>query len=458
MWFQVLPLSTFLLFDERRALAWRMAAMLGLLAATVTVGRAPYNALFLMGMAITAGVISIVVTSRLGIRDGKSRVPPSSLVLWWAIVLLVSLHTGFESVAVGTTGSGLAALGMPTSIIGHQETLWSVLALASLGFSIGFNGSSALLALMASLLLVAGLASFDKVSHATLLEPAPLGLLLSYAIAVTVLMLRYSRAMTNRLQNQLGSLVQIASDTKTRLGKQTEELGLVREGLLGSSDSQGEQAGPGLVEWVKNRNSGLDEFQMLTRPTLGFEELVGDVRTVFQEFQSEGRKQGQILGPVRFVFFPPASGYDAKADVSIGREQLAAGLRDCLKLAYESLPESAGNRREGVIRLSIRRGLRVVEIAIEDNGRGLGNQNLEVESGLQRLREAVEHHGGRFDRIARLGVGSRTSVELKILRQLPRSASYRPTLLHRRTAAEVGGDVESLAGAIEMVPNAHRDI
>lgn len=451
MWFQVLPLSTFSIFDERRAVAWRFAAALVLMVATITVGRAPHNSLFLMGMAITAGLISILVESRLGVRDGKCRIPASSLALWWVITLMVSLHTGFPYLAGKTSASGLAAFGLPASILATKENLWSLLAVVGLGFSIGFNGSRALLVTMAFVLLLAGLASFEGVGAQTLLEPSPLALVLSYAVAASVLMLRHSRAMTNRLERTLSGLVQATEATKSRLSKQTEELGVVREGLLGSSDLQGEQAGPGLVEWVKNRNLGLDELQGLERPTMSFEDLIGDLRTTFQDFQVQGRSRGEVLGPVRFVFFPPASGYDAKADVNVDREQLRAGVQACLRLAYESLPEFAGQRREGVIRLSIRRGLRVVEIAIEDNGRGLSNQNLEVESGLKRLQQSVESQGGRFDRIARLGVGSRTSMELKILRQLPLSAKYRPTLRHSTTAAEL----ESMTGT---EPLSHSEI
>ncbi len=451
MWFQVLPLSTFSVFDERRALAWRFAAALVLLIAMLTVGRAPYNALFLMGMAITAGLISILLETHLGVRDGKSRVPASALALWWAIASIVSLHTGFPSVIGQASFSSTSAFGLPPSMLAVKENLWLLLSLAGIGFSLGFNGSRALLGAMSFVFLAAGLASYHGVARGDLLDAKSILLLMSYAAATSVLMFRFSRAMTNRLQSSLGGLVLRTSDAKTRLNKQTDELSLIREGLLGSSDLQGEQAGPGLVEWVKNRNMGLETLQILERPKMTFEELVHDARTAFQEFQIEGRKQGEVLGPVRFVFFPPAAGYDEKADVSVDREALREGLRACLRLAYESLPESAGHRREGVVRLSIRRGLRVVEIAVEDNGRGLSNQNLEVESRLRRLRESVEMQGGRFDRIARLGVGGRTSMELKILRQLPRSAKYRPTLRHVGTAAEL----ESLTGA---EPLSHSEI
>lgn len=442
MWFEVLPLSRIWILDERRSVSWRLASALVLISATLTVGRAPHNALFLMGMAITAGLVSIFVESKFLTVDGKIRIPSGALALWWFIALVISLHANFPGM------SGRAAL---LSVQVSQQTLWQLLALIGLGFSLGFNGSRALLVALAGVWVCAGVASFHGVSRATLMESAPLTLILSYGIAATVLLLRHSRAMTNHLESSLNGLSQNLSETRLRLGKQTEELALARESLLGGFDLQSEQAGTGLVEWVRNRHQALVGLAEQSRPVLNFEDLIFDLRTVFQEFQSEGRKRGEILGPVRFVFFPPASGYDSKAEVSVDRDQLKQGLLACLQLAYESLPESAGRRREGVVRLSIRRGLRVVEIAVEDNGRGLSNHNLKVETDLRKLRESVELVGGRFDRIARLGVGSRTSMELKILRQLPKSANYRPTIRHSGTAA----DVEMQSG---IEPLSHSEI
>ena len=106
------------------------------------------------------------------------------------------------------------------------------------------------------------------------------------------------------------------------------------------------------------------------------------------------------------------------------------GIDACLDLALEFLPEIGARRREGVIRLSIRYGLRVIEIAAEGNGRGLAARNPELETRMNSLRESTLGCGGRFDRIARPGVGGRTSLELRIARE--RSRLYRATLKHER--------------------------
>ena len=70
----------------------------------------------------------------------------------------------------------------------------------------------------------------------------------------------------------------------------------------------------------------------------------------------------------------------------------------------------------------------MLEIVVEDNGRGLATRNPVVEDGFNRLKELTLSWGGKFDRLARLGVGSRTSLELRIVRE--RNRVYRTTLKH----------------------------
>jgi hypothetical protein len=162
------------------------------------------------------------------------------------------------------------------------------------------------------------------------------------------------------------------------------------------------------------------------------------LRKAFTDFQNRGRLDGRIAGAVRFVFFAPASGYDEKAVIAVDIQMLILGLDAILSLALESLPEIGARRREGVVRLSVRYGLRVIEIAVEDNGRGLASRNVSAENSLTTLREEVQAWGGKLDRIARLGVGSRTSLELRIVREKARA--YRATLRHQNPIVTSAGD------------------
>ncbi len=419
-----------------------------MLAATVLVGLSPYNALFLMGMAIAAGLISIFIDAKLVSVNQSATdcflLPASSLITWWFVAFFVPLHANFQLFPIQSAVFG---------IIVSQDVLWFLLAAFGLGLSFGYNGSAVWLALLAGTWTCAGLVSFIELDRARLFDPAPLALLLSFVIGSMILMLRYSRATTNGLESELKALTLKLGDTKTRLAKQAEELVNVRESLLGGFDLHSEPNSSGVVDLERNHARCSLDLLVQNQPVLNFSDLILDLRGVFQEYQLEGRRRGEVLGPVRFVFFPPASGYDSRAEVKIDREQLKLGITACLGLAYESLPESAGRRREGVIRLSIRRGLRFVEIVIEDNGKGLHIPQPKIETEIEKLRSAIDACGGRFDRITRLGVGGRTSLELQILRQAPRSASYRPTLLHSDTVA----DFEMKSGIKPLLHSEMRD-
>lgn len=216
----------------------------------------------------------------------------------------------------------------------------------------------------------------------------------------------------------------------------------LRETLLGTVASVGStigfsggfSGGPGA--FGASDGAPGEGLKIVVQPSLSFENLIAEVRHIFSEFQIQGRALGKIAGPIRFVFFPPVAGFDEKSEIAVDIEQLRAGLWNCLQLAYESLPETGALRREGVIRLSMRHGLRVIEIAVEDNGRGIQTRSLDDQYGLQVLKREIEARGGRFERVARLGVGSRTSLEFRILTEKPANSRYRATIRHPFTVAQ----------------------
>jgi signal transduction histidine kinase len=89
-----------------------------------------------------------------------------------------------------------------------------------------------------------------------------------------------------------------------------------------------------------------------------------------------------------------------------------------MKAAILNSIESLGGFPDGAVRLTIRPSLASLVISIEDNGRGFGESLLtkmghaEGRLSVTEIRAGVERLGGRFDIQARLGVGSRLSIEL----------------------------------------------
>lgn len=87
--------------------------------------------------------------------------------------------------------------------------------------------------------------------------------------------------------------------------------------------------------------------------------------------------------------------------------------------------ESLGG--EGVVRIGVNPGVRLLQIAIEDNGRGIDEEfvlrlkqkgvirmavGAAERPSFQQVKELIQVWGGRVQCVARLGVGSRVSVEL----------------------------------------------
>ena len=98
--------------------------------------------------------------------------------------------------------------------------------------------------------------------------------------------------------------------------------------------------------------------------------------------------------------------------------------------------DSVGGFPDGVVRMTLRPGLTSLMISIEDNGRGFNDDLLSKLGASQEgrmtsreIRSEVEAIGGRFEIQARLGVGSRLSIELPRLDQKPAQDKSDPRTL-----------------------------
>lgn len=410
-----MKLSVWKPFDETRPGAWLLGGMTTLLAALLGFHRSTDYSLVMVGFSLVAAGISAGVAMSY-VRRPKW-LPVGSLSMWLGAIVLMTLS---PKLALSADEKHLFIAG-------------SVLL-----FSLAFRGRLLFFAPLPLAGLYLGLRDLDLRPSELFLSSSALGFILSFPLSALIMMIRSSRADSNGVVARLKELADASQEIHSRMQNEAETLLDLRESLLGTVAS-GASAGPG-DEWASTgtatSNSGIAVCDIAKQPSLSFENLISEVRHIFVEFQKQGRSLGKISGPVRFVFFPPVAGFDEKSEIAVEIGELRTGLWDCLQLAYESLPETRALRRDGVIRLSMRHGFRVIEIAVEDNGRGIQTKSLDDQHGLQRLKSEVEARGGRFDRVARLGVGSRTSMELRILSEKPTNGRYRATIGHPFTVAE----------------------
>jgi hypothetical protein len=96
----------------------------------------------------------------------------------------------------------------------------------------------------------------------------------------------------------------------------------------------------------------------------------------------------------------------------------AEDLKQLLEAVFEQAAMSVGKGPDGIVRASLRPGLGALSLLIEDNGRGFSDAVLERTSpGLlqrwEKIRKTAQECGWVFQRQARLGVGSRVSIELQ---------------------------------------------
>lgn len=112
---------------------------------------------------------------------------------------------------------------------------------------------------------------------------------------------------------------------------------------------------------------------------------------------------------------------DLPVAVQINAEDFTMVVSSLIDQAVESLGGG-----EGVVRVGLHPGLRQTQVTVEDNGRGMTEELLmrlqarglgkfPLAAGrltFKQIRALISFWGGRVDRQARLGVGSRVTVEI----------------------------------------------
>lgn len=396
------------LFDETKPAAWRFGSILALVLSVFALRVSPEFSLINLALSLSAGVLSLLVSLRL----------PRGIFAAWIVVVGMVWLSPFASASPEM-----------------KRLMFSIMFIL---FSLGFQGAVAIYLTVLTLALGFALPSlssdFASRSMSDILTNDSFQFLqVAIAIGVSILFVRISHTRTARIESTMRTASEDLEKARAQLATARDSVQITREKLLGPTSSD-------LAPGAEFRMIEPDEALVISpsQYASAFEDLISTLRKSFSEFQTKGRAEGRISGPIRFVFFAPVGGYDEKSVIAVDLAALVSGLDACLNLALESLPEIGARKREGVVRLSIRYGLRVIEIVVEDNGRGLATRNAIVEDGFKLLKELTLSWGGKFDRLARLGVGSRTSLELRIVRE--RTRVYRTTLkhdlsLHSRAAA-----------------------
>jgi len=431
---RLMGLSVLKPFDETRPGAWLLAGVSCLIAALWAFQRSTEFSLFLVGFALLAAGISTGIATYIPSTSRTVYGPHESARPNW--------------LPVGALGIWLAAgvlMGLNPDLSFNPQERRILIAAGVLVFSFSFQGRLLFFAPLPIAGLFVGLRELDLSPISVLSSSSALCFIFSFPVASIVMMIRSSRADSHGVEASLKSMILSSQALHSRVQAETESLVNLRESLLGTVASMPSQETKTLGSQLAAMNPAISLLKK--QPSLNFESLIAEVRQIFSEFQIQGRALGKIAGPIRFVFFPPVAGFDEASEIAVDIDQLRAGLWNCLQLAYESLPETGALRREGVIRLSMRHGYRVIEIAVEDNGRGLQTKSLDAQHGLQQLKSEVESRGGRFNRVARLGVGSRTSMELRILSEKPANSRYRATIMHPFTVAESTKESSPSGGA-----------
>lgn len=381
------------IFSEIDANAWRLAAFLALISAGAAFWFSAELASVSLALALTAGLISFFASMKL---------PRGTLALW-ALVLGGSWLSPFASLGPDAQRLVFACAAVYISLVYQGEAF---VYFAALVVALGVCARS----------LMADFAIMNVHAIAT---SGTIQILQGAMVFGTVaIFVRVAHARSKFLLQQLCGTSDELDKLRARVTLTQEVIQLTRESLLGRARTNGESSDGNFHALASAELAGLDPLEMHTAP-LG--EIIASLRKAFADFQARGRAAGRIAGPIRFVFFPPVAGYDERSVIAVDAPALLKGLETCLELALQSLPEIGTRRREGVIRLSIRCGLRVIEVAVEDNGRGLTTPHLHIEDGLNELKDLAPKWGGKLDRLTRLGVGSRTALELRIVRTRPRT-------------------------------------
>lgn len=400
---------TFSAFDETNPRAWTVAAAISLLLSVAAVFRSAE----LLAANLALSFVAAAAVGWLALRGrlrGQQSLWQATLASWWL---------SFGALWI----SPLAHL--------VPELARLVASAAVMAFALSVAAPVRWLQLALLLLSTACAVAIGPLHNERLSAPSLLAMVFGFTAAAVILSLRQTRSRRESLETALHAKSEILAGTLTAVTLLTDRVLAAREQLLGLSSGKSED--------TRSRRPGdpLPELGSWTpAETAVLQDTLQAVRNVFAGFQQSGRASGRIVGPVRFVFFPPAAGFSTDALVVVGIGALTQGLETVLQQSFVSLPEIAGRRREGVIRLAIRFGLRTMEISVEDNGRGLpAVESAEISS----LRESIQRSGGKLERISKLGVGSRTVIELPIVKAIPLPLSARPT----RSRLEVARPVES---------------
>lgn len=385
-----LPLATVMLADERRGQAWWLSAFAAVMSsAGLTLLLDPqtlWRPVMSLSLALMAAGYAIFIGER------KRSVPINGLLgMWWVAFSLPLVYSG--------------PLDRAEASLEHLSGISA--ASVALIFSFTFQGPRKLFFFAQGLFLAFALG-------AAVGDPRDFWLKTSAALFVSafgVYFLRVSRTRESLTLQRLETSRDRALSLRGTIIDLVDSSEAARERLLGPLTR-------GLSFYsVKSSPEKLGLEELSHGPVLTIETLVSEARRSLLQFQKNWATKASA-GPVRFVFFPPVTGTEMATLVAGDVGTLVAGIGTCLNLALESLPEAGPRRerREGVVRLSIRVGLRVVEIAVEDNGRGtLGVVGAtELVEKLTGLRRFAEGHGGKLERFARLGVGARTVIELPL--------------------------------------------
>ncbi len=399
------------IFTETKADSWRFAAAVSLLLAVLGLWISPQFSVLNLAGSMAAGLLSFLAPLRAAGR------PLRGVLAAWVVVI--------------------AALWLSSLGVESVDSKRAAFAVAAVYFSLAYQGS---LFVCVSIFLVAfgfclpdlagpgdfngGRGFFNSDSFVLLLA--------SIVVSFVLVLSRFAHSRAEAVLRGLRETNTSAEATKLRLASMHENLYFIRESLLGRSISHGEAIDELRTgEMVSDRAVSEVSVKSLGVPLV---DVIRELRNTFADYQTKGRAEGRIAGPVRFVFFPPVAGFDERSVIAVDLGHLRKGVEACLGLAHDSLPEVGALKREGVIRLSIRCGLSALEVCVEDNGRGLAARHVHNDFDLVQLKASVEERGGKFDRVARLGVGSRSSFELRILRE--RVRAYRPTLGREFTTGE----------------------
>lgn len=379
------------IFDERRREAWWLAAGSSLILSVFAV----LHTTDLLSLNLAHALLAAVV----GGTVWKIRMPRFSLMLWW-IVLAVLWLSPLAFLSVEVTRLFTASF----LIIG------SMVFVGRLRFA--FSGMA----------LVAAWACATIAPRAgeRWWERSVLMLVFGFGTATMLLLMRRTRDRREWFESATRESVDAVERARRRLGGLVEPTVAVK-----SVDANGwELTARGALAAGAESMAIFDGDVAGETPMRGvrLDETLACLRRILLDFQLSQRRghdqSRRAASPVRFVFFPPTEAYSAHSLVSVELSDLVSGVESLLRLACESLPEPGPHKREGVVRLSVRASEYRVEIAIEDNGRGLsgaGHLPPMEAFGLPAFHNKVDEWGGRFERVVRVGVGSRSVIELPVV-------------------------------------------